>query len=332
MITFGGDCTLASLEWLRGNDERSFDGHIKRFGYGYPFRLMKDVFARDDLTVVNLENVFSNSDREKVKKTYNFRSAPEYARILTRGSVEAVNIANNHTVDYGLQGAQSTVAALEKEGVAWFGATDLVTGTWVYEKNGIKIGFTGAYIGFWNGSKPALRRTFDALKEQGCDLIISSMHGGSEYARQHDFWQTRMAAWMIREGAALVVGHHPHVLHGVEVLNGCTIFHSLGNLSFGGNPQLRARLSMVAQVRFVFDENKQYLGHQVTLIPVRPSSVPERNNYQPVPLTGAEAQEVIALVQADTPFTLNPYVDGVGAVQEFVPAYRPPEDTPAPAR
>lgn len=322
VITFGGDCTLASLERIRSHPEISFDSYIERFGYGYPFAGMRSVFENDDLTVVNLENVFSNSEDGKRAKTYSFRSPPEFAKILTAGSVEAVNIANNHTVDYGIQGAKSTVNALEKEGVGWFGATDLVTGTWVYEKNGIKIGFTGAYVGFWNGRKPDLRKTFDALKEQGCDLIISTMHGGSEYAKRHDFWQTRMATWMIKEGAALVVGHHPHVLHGVEVMDGRTVIHSLGNLSFGGNPQLKAPLSMVAQVRFLFDENKTYLGHQMTLIPVRPSSNPDTNDYQPVLLAGEEAQRVIALVQSDTPTPLNPHIDGIGAVQPFVPAWQ----------
>lgn len=327
VITFGGDCTLASLERIRGVPGISFDSYVERFGYAYPFAGLRSVFAKDDLTVVNLENVFSSSEADKRTKTYSFRSPPEYARILTAGSVEAVNIANNHTVDFGMQGALSTIRALEAEGVGWFGATDLVTGTWIYEKNGIKIGFTGAYVGFWNSRKSDLRKTFDALKEQGCDLIISSMHGGSEYAKRHDFWQTRMASWMIREGAALVVGHHPHVLHGVEVMDGSTVIHSLGNLSFGGNPQLRAPLSMVAQVRFLFDEKKTYLGHQMTLLPVRPSSNPDSNDYQPVLLSGREAHQVIALVQSDTPYPLSPHVDGAGAVQPFVPA-RQADKTP----
>lgn len=326
VITFGGDCTLASLERIRKNPETSFDSYIHRFGYEYPFAGLRSVFENDDLTVVNLENVFSDSDEGKRTKTYSFRSPPEFAKILTAGSVEAVNIANNHTVDFGMQGAQSTVQALEAEGVGWFGATDLVTGTWVYEKNGIRIGFTGAYVGYWNGRRADLRKSFDALKEQDVDLIISSMHGGSEYAKRHDFWQTRMATWMIKEGAALVVGHHPHVLHGVEVMDGRTVIHSLGNLSFGGNPQLKAPLSMVAQVRFLFDANKTYLGHQMTLIPVRPSSTTEYNDYQPVLLEGAEAHEVIALVQSDTPYQLAPHVNGVGAVQPFVPAWQPAED------
>ncbi len=331
VITFGGDCTLATLERLRGHPELSFDSYITRYGYSYPFSKLRKVFWHDDLTVVNLENVFSNSDQGKIKKTYNFRGPMDYAKILSFGSVEAVTIANNHIVDYGRQGALNTVKALEAEGVAWFGATDLVSGTWVYEKNGITIGFTGAYIGFWKARKPDLRKTFEDLKAQGCDLIIASMHGGSEYIKQHDSWQTRMANWMINEGAALVFGHHPHVLHGVEIINGRTVFHSLGNLSFGGNPQLksRARLSMVAQVRFLFDKDKQYIGHQTTLIPVRPSSRTDVNDYQPVLLSGEEAHEVIALVQSDTLFPLNPHVDGVGAVQDFVPAVATPAPTPA---
>lgn len=324
LITLGGDCTLASVEWALRHPSRSFDGHIERFGYAYPFAGIESVVAHDDLTVVNLENVFYNGKKGRVDKKFSFKSATDFAKILPAGSIEAVNIANNHILDYGRQGLYSTIEALENEGVGWFGATEHAAGTWIYEKNGIKIGFTGAYIGFWRTKRDALSATFRELKEAGCDLIIASMHGGTEYTKRHDRHQTDMAHWMIGEGAALVFGHHPHVLQGVEVADGRTVLYSLGNLSFGGNPRLRADVSMLAQVRLVFGEDKTYLGHQLNLLPIRPSGTPEYNDYQPVLLTGDEAQAVIDRVQQDTPFALNPYVDGVGALQEFVPA--PPND------
>lgn len=332
VLTFGGDSTLGSEDYLR-EEATSFVQMVNQHGYAYPFEKMYPLFSTDDVTVVNLEGAFYDSTAGKVTKTYNFRAPTEFARILPLGSVEAVMLGNNHTIDYGQAGFDSTVAALEKENVAWFVDSNEANKTWIYEKNGIKIGFAGYYIGYWRANIGKVRESLQALRDAGCATIIGSMHGGSEYAQKHNNHQAMMADTLIQYGASVVMGHHPHVVQGVEVRNNATVAYSLGNLSFGGNKRIKnmADTALVTQVRLVFDKDQKYLGHQMTIYPIHPTGTFTKvNDYRPIFATGEEAQRIMALVQADTPYPLAPYVEGKGALQPFVPAPPPLPGPPDP--
>ncbi len=107
--------------------------------------------------------------------------------------------------------------------------------------------------------------------------------------------------------------------------NGVTSLHSIGNFVFGGNTgvkEIKENLRLpgyVAQFDLVFEDNV-YTGHQLTIWPIHISGTYPENNYQPVLVSGDDAEEVMKMIQNDTNITLNPYVEGKGAVQEFVPA------------
>ncbi len=319
LLTFTGDCTLGSEDRLQYKSY-SFHGYIGRYGYGYPFEKTKDYFAQDDLTIVNLENVFYNNEAGRVKKTYSFRGPTDYARILNEGSVELAFLGNNHILDYGSKGMDSTIQALNAHGVGWFGSNAELSGSYIFEKDGIKIGFAGAYAPFWISSPDGLKATLDELKKSGCSAIVAVIHGGSEYSPLRDIYQQRTASWLVRNGADVVIGHHPHVVQGVDIIDDVSVVYSLGNFSFGGNRELRAVYALLARVELRFDDNLAYLGHQINLIPVSPSGTPDKNNYQPVFLTGEAAKKTMALAQRDTAFQLAPYQEGIGAVQTFIPA------------
>lgn len=334
-ISFAGDCTLGNTPRQRTYQyEDSFEGCIAREGMAYPFEKVRYVFFNDDLTVVNLEGAFHDTERGRVDKTYNFRSATENVRILTLAGVEAVSLGNNHSTDYGQPGIDSTVKTLENAGVGWFGVGEGFNGVYIFEKDGVRIGFISVYYGFWaRGGKngEAIKANIKELQDNNCNLIIAAIHGGVEYDPKHDANQEKMANWMFRNGADMVIGHHPHSIQGMSIANGRTTFWSLGNFVFGGNPKLNYKNpaknnvlnieTFIAQITFSFDENNQYLGHQINLIPCYMSGGTGYNNYQPVLVAGAEAARVIAAIQADSrPLKLNPYIDGLGALQDFVPA------------
>ncbi len=321
VITFLGDCTLGCTELTRAQ-ATSFDSVITQNGFAYPFEMVQSVIAHDDLTVANLEGVFYNYELNKVDKTYNFRSSMDFAQILPLGSVEAVCLSNNHTGDYGAQGMRDTVAALEENGVQWFGANEYANNVYVFEKDGVKIGFVASYISYWWRNREVITQCFNDLKAAGCDVIIANIHGGVEYDIRHDSNQEQMANSFINYGADIIIGHHPHVLQGMAVQNGRTVLYSLGNFVFGGNKELRAVATVMAQFTFCFDENNNYLGHQLNLIPAQVSGTLDRNNYQPILAEGKMADTVMAAIQKDTKLKLQPYVEGIGAVQDFVPAQR----------
>lgn len=325
VLTFTGDCTLGNVDRL--NDRPySFVGIVNEKGFDYPFAKVKELFESDDLTIINLENVFCDTCNGKASKTYNFRSPTSFAQILPKGSIELAFIGNNHILDYGTKGLHSTLQALKDQGVPWFGSVYDNPFHYIFEKDGIKIGFFGTLPTYFMLHREEVANTMAALKEAGCEVIIGVMHAGTEYSATRDRMQVRMANWMVKNGADLVIGHHPHIPQGMDILGHASVLYSLGNFSFGGNHRLtvarrgnmRADKALIARVELKFDADKKYLGHQVNLIPVSPSGEYDANNYQPVLLTGEEAEQTMQMVQHDTPFELKPYVEGVGAVQDFV--------------
>lgn len=322
VITFLGDCTIGGEEWLRGRDT-SFDGYYRANGPDYFFEKVQGVIACDDLTVANLECVLSPNEGGKVKKTYCFRGLPEYTRVLTGSSVECVNVANNHALDYADTGMRRTQDILDGAGVQWFGSNEVVRKTWIYEKDGVKIGFVGAEIHYWALYRPYLLKQINALRQEGCQVIVASLHGGAEYGAVRDKGQENASHWFVDNGCDVVIGHHPHVPLGIEVYKNATICFSLGNFVFGGNAAVkkpRARYTGLFQFTFSFDDGGKYLGHQLNIIPAFVSSDPLVNHYQPYPVGGEDAKAVLQCIQADTAFRLKPYAEGVGAVQDFVAA------------
>lgn len=336
VITFAGDCTLGCDPRERGK-ATGFEAYIEKYGYGYPFEKVKQYFEQDDLSVVNLEGTFYDHDLNlKPNVNYHFRGSTDLVNILTESSIEACSIANNHITDYGDAGLNSTLQTLEDAGIHWFGTMASGTaGTYIFEKNGVKIGFVAVYTSDWStpGTPTKIKQQLQALKYEGCSLLIACMHAGVEYDTRHNSTQEQIADRLIRYGAQIVVGTHTHTIQGIREIDGVCTLWSLGNFVFGGNSSVMVTRPKnphygemnintgIAQFTLSFDQGGRYLGHQLNLIPCHVSGTVDYNNYQPVPVTGAEAENVIKAIRDDSsPRRLNPFAEGVGAVQDFVPA------------
>lgn len=317
-LSFTGDVTLGSEEKKR-DQETSFVSAAQREGYAYFFAEVKDFFAEDDLTIVNLEGVLSDSAKgENTKKTYRFRGAPEYTDILKLGNIEVASIANNHTMDFGKRGYADTEAALQAAGLGYFGNQTVYT----YEKDGVKLAFFALNSTAFYGNRKWARTEIPRLKnEEGVDAVIFVVHAGSEYSKKHTDLQEDYAHTAIDMGADLVVMHHPHVVQGVEIYKNRTILYSIGNFCFGGNKDVRALETMVLRARLTFSDEGDYLGQQLSLYPAHISGNAEQNDFQPRFVSGDAAQEVFRLVQIDTPFDLPAYDEAAGCLAlEYLPA------------
>ncbi len=324
VLSFLGDCTLGMNEIDHGK-KKSLDYYIGEFGYGYCFEKVRYILEQDDMTVANLECVLADSPDgldKKTKKQYNFRAYESYVDILTEGSVEAVTLGNNHTGDYGRQGFESTVRVLEESPVEWFGSTVYGGRSCIIERDGIRIGLVGSHVSYYWQYVDEMKAVFDELRREQCQVIIAVIHAGVEYDKRHDDNQTKMAKRFIQWGADIVIGHHPHVLQGFEVIDGVPIYYSLGNFVFAGNFLIRTTYTVILQMALSFSEEGKYLGCRANLIPCRLSTHHETNYYQPYPVTGIEAGRAIRQMQYDTkqPYLLRDYMENVGAVQDFVPA------------
>lgn len=284
-----GDCTLGTDETF--DYDTSLNAYYENYGADYFLQNVKDIFSTDDLTIANFEGTLTNSD-EREDKTFAFKAPASYASILTSGSVEAVNTANNHSHDYGEQSFDDTLAALDDAGIVHFGYDE----TAVMDVKGIKVGLVGIYELYDHLEREQqLKDNIAKVKADGAQLIVVIFHWGNETETVPDSNQTTLGRIAIDEGADLVCGHHPHVLQGIETYKGRNIVYSLGNFCFGGNSSPSDMDTMIYQQTFTIDADGIKKDNVTNIIPCSISSAAYDgyNNYQPTPAEGDEATRIL---------------------------------------
>ena len=287
-----GDCTLGTDETF--DYDTSLNAYYENYGADYFLQNVKNIFSTDDLTIANFEGTLTDSD-EREDKTFAFKAPASYASILTGGSVEAVNTANNHSHDYGEQSFNDTLAALDDAGIVHFGYDE----TAVMDVKGIKVGLVGIYELYDHLEREQqLKDNIAKVKADGAQLIVVIFHWGNETETVPDSNQTTLGRIAIDEGADLVCGHHPHVLQGIETYKGRNIVYSLGNFCFGGNSSPSDMDTMIYQQTFTIDADGVKKDNVTNIIPCSISSAAYDgyNNYQPTPAEGDEATRILGKI------------------------------------
>lgn len=287
-ISAVGDCTFGTDENFAY--EGSMPAKYDEVGdFNYFFENVKSVFEADDLTIVNFEGTLTDSTSREDKQ-FAFKADKSYAEILTDGFVEAANLANNHSKDYGEQSYNDTMDALDEAGITNFGYDRVA----IKKVKGIKVGLVGTYVlADGLGVKDSMEKNIQDLKAEGARVIIASFHWGEEKAEYPNDVQVELAHAAIDAGADLVLGHHPHVLQGIEQYKGKNIVYSLGNFCFGGNMYPSDMDTMIFQQTFTLKGGKLQEDNVTNIIPCSVSSVEGYNNYQPTPAAGEKETEIL---------------------------------------
>jgi len=287
-ITCVGDCSLGNH--MKQDYPGSFYQMYDQQGADYFFADVRDIFEADDMTIVNLEGVLTDSNQATPNRTFNIKGPSNYVNILSDSFVEAVSMGNNHRMDYGEKGVADTISALTEKGIVY--AYDGNIG--VFEKNGIRVGFfsvneasSGKSVEKW------VTQDIESLKEKQVDLILACCHWGTEKDYYPESYQRQLGKMCIDLGADLVIGHHPHVLQGIEAYKGKNIIYSLGNFCFGANKNPTDKDSVIYAQTFTFVNGVLQEDLNVSLTPVRISSVNERNDYRPTVAEGLEGQRIL---------------------------------------
>lgn len=256
----------------------------------YFFANVFDIFSGDDMSLVNLEGPLTLAEEAREGQIYSIKGDPGYVNILTVGSVEAVSMGNNHMLDYLQQGRDDTIQAVEEAGIIY--ACEKTVG--IYETKGIRIGMISVNeVSQGYLVEDTIQKGITQLQEESADLILVSCHWGVEREYYPEDYQKILGEKCIDWGADLVIGHHPHVLQGIDEYKGKYIIYSLGNFCFGANRNPPDKDSMIFQQTFTFIDGEKQEDQEIRVIPCSVSSVTERNNFQPTPAEGEEKTRII---------------------------------------
>ncbi len=278
---------------------------MQKRGYDYPFSKTKHLFQDSDVIIGNLEGPLTSRGTANRDKKYVFRSpARHVAPALKAAGFNVVTLANNHTIDYGIIGLNDTIQALNSEKIAYIGAGNNLEEArkpYIFEKSGFKVAFLGYSLTYpeefwadWNkagtvfGYEHTIRQDIQRLHGQ-VDSIVVSFHWGREGTTKLRAYQTHLGRVAIDEGAALVIGHHPHIMQGIERYKHGLILYSLGNYVFGSYSN-RSQFGGIANVVL---NRKGVVALQLT--PIDTNNF--RRHFQPIPLTGKRLQSALSAVQ-----------------------------------
>ena len=296
LVSAAGDCTLGTDEYF--DESRSLNAYFYTQGAEYFFSGVKDIFDADDLTIINLEGTITD-ETYRADKQFAFKGDPEFVNIMTSGGVEAANLANNHSKDYGTDSYEDTIQNVEAAGIVTFGYER----TAVMDVKGVKVGLVGIYeLADGMERQSQVIENIEKVKSEGASLVIVSFHWGSEKEHYPDDTQKALARIAIDNGADLVLGHHPHVLQGIEEYNGKNIVYSLGNFCFGGNSNPSDKDTMIFQQTFTFIDGELQADNVTNIIPCRVSSSDSLNDYQPTPQEGEEAERIMGRIEEYSQF------------------------------
>lgn len=303
VLSFAGDCTFGTVNG--DNGPRRFPAVYRKARQAdYPFALVKPWFISDDLTVVNFECTLTHAT-QTADKQWHFKGPAGYAALFPAGSVEAVGLSNNHSHDYLQAGFDDTVAGFKKAHVPVFYQNKPYV-TMLQGVQTVIIGDCTVASENTTVTEGVAQRVIREIKhyKTPANIVIVVMHWGSELDTLPRPWQQQTGRQFVEAGADAVVGHHPHVVQGIERYRGRFIAYSLGNFAFGGNSLARHPETFILQLRFPV-QSAAARRATVSLVPCQTTSSRARNaagilqnNYQPEPVFGETARRTLALVLA----------------------------------
>jgi len=250
---------------------RGVDQAVATHGYRYPWGNMLPDLTKNDLLLVNLETTLTRSAHE-VPKVFNFRAKPDRVQCLLEIGVDVCNVANNHILDYSLEGMKETLSILHTNGIQSVGAGN----NWeeacapvIVEKEGLRIGILGCTDNEpeWRakasapGTCYASIQEFDYLTDQissltdRVDIIVLSIHWGPNKRERPSSTFQHFARRMIHAGVDILHGHSAHIFQGIEVYEGGVILYDAGDFvdDYVVDPDLRNDWSYL--YRFTLEGN-----------------------------------------------------------------------------
>lgn len=273
-------------------------------GNDYPFEQIAPTIKKGDIVFGNLESILGKSNDPPFfsDNPYNFLAVPDAAKTLKGSGFTVLNLANNHAMDFGSSPILQTRELLKKEGIEAFGAgKDLKEARKpaIVEVNGLRFAFLGYSIIFYPQARAGknnagvspirlahIKKDIQAVRSKA-DFVIVSFHWGEEYHDLPNQKQRDIAHQTIDWGADMILGHHPHVLQGIELYKDKVIAYSLGNFIFDQKGDGKDRSIILSCI---------FRGKALRSVEITP--LDRFNTYYPKIAEGQPKQEILEKMRA----------------------------------
>lgn len=236
--------------------DRNVRNKMTEFGYRYPFARIESFLKGHDIVVANAEGPFTDFPSltaSLVNKTLTFTFDKRALPVLKELGFTIFSQANNHTRDFGREGYEQSVAAINTAGIAVFGdAFNNNPGPYIANVRGQKVAFVG-YHQYYDQDTTSTLKAIEQADLQDAFVIVYP-HWGEEYEQGMTDFQKRTARQFIDAGADLILGAHPHVIEPIEIYNGKAIFYSLGNFIFDQSFSIPTSQGLAVQIMLDSDE------------------------------------------------------------------------------
>lgn len=302
-VMFGGDVMLGRL----------VKEHILRLGPDYPLGPVAGLMRASDLTIVNLEcAITATGNRWRgAPKAFYFGAPPQAVRSLTGAGVDMVSLANNHVLDFGVEGLRDTLRQLHLYGIRYAGAgpdIDEASSPMLVDCRGMKFGMAAfsdhqpdfaagknrpgiAYLDFDDefAAVSVLRKVLEPLRQAGVDWPILSLHWGPNMAFRPSIKFRRLAHAAIDMGWKILFGHSAHVFQGIEIHHGCPIMYAAGDLvdDYWVDPAFRNDHQLLFEMEFTRSALRR-----ISLFPVF------IQDCQALPATGKQSEYIVQWMSA----------------------------------
>lgn len=309
-LAFGGDVMMDSY----------FADYIHTNGVDYSWTDITPLLNESDISVINLETSVSNRGKTSKPKGYGFRSQPHTLEGLSNAGIDLVSLANNHTYDFGEVAFLDTLHHLSDYGIEYSGAgkdIEEAMSVKIIERNNLKVGFLNfseiipsskflaseTHAGIANileENYATVLETINTSKEK-CDILCVLVHWGVEYSDTPEEYQIELAHEMIDHGADAIIGHHPHVLQGIEIYKEKPILYSIGNFIFLKKNEQAGKTALF-KLNFNSDQFQDGCFYPIHIKHCKANLLPDEDNLK---------QEIIdEMAKLSQPFQTNITAEG----------------------
>jgi poly-gamma-glutamate capsule biosynthesis protein CapA/YwtB (metallophosphatase superfamily) len=278
--------------------------YILSRGISYPFKKIKNEFLKYDFIFGNLETPVTGRGTPYADKAYSFRIKPELAACLRDLKIDAVSIANNHLMDYNVEGMRDTISYLDFLNISHAGGGENLKEA--RRPAVLRFGGSEIYVLAYCNRPPVEYYATDrspgiapinieiikddiATYKTKNNIVLVSLHWGIEQTSNPQSDQIRTAHQIIDSGADAIIGHHPHWPQGIEIYNGKPIIYSLGNFINGYYNHIEMDNIAVALY---------FRGSMLKRLNILPIAGQNRTiQFQPYVLRGDSADRLLQMIQ-----------------------------------